>query len=199
MKTNIVIFGPQFAGKTTLARELQRQLAPAKIVSFAEPLKIMAGRLTGEDYLNNREAKMRDRPKLQYLGQAVRKVVPDFWIRAAFLEMQTLNQQGTVTITDDGRFKNELAAAKAAGAFTVFLYVPRGTRAMRGDLAGEDEISERDLDDVPPEDYDFYLTDSPFLLDAKGRLVPNTVVFYKLMKEYDSKRIKNEIQAEAQN
>lgn len=198
MKTNIVIFGPQFAGKTTLAKELQHQIGNAEIVSFATPLKVMAGRLRGKDYINDRQAKMEDREYLQYLGQAVREIVPDFWIRAALKQMEKVNLQGKTTITDDGRFQNELNAAKETGAFTIYIFVPRGTRAMRGSLAGEDEISERDLDDVAPEEYDMYLTDSPFLLDEKsGKLVPNTVVFYKIMKEYDHKRILNEVKSES--
>lgn len=77
------------------------------------------------------------RRTLQKLGQAIRTIDPEFWLRAAMAKVDAID--GPVVITDV-RFPNEADAIKAAGGYLV-----RITRDLPDD--GDTDISETALDD----------------------------------------------------
>ena len=89
---------------------------------------------------------------LQNLGVAVRKIDPDFWVKAAFLEYTP----GVATVFTDVRFPNEIEAIRAAGGIIVRI-------DRQGHAPANDHISEYAWQDTEP-DEKFYFPDGAFQL-----------------------------------
>ena len=87
---------------------------------------------------------------LQNLGVAVRKIDPDFWVKAAFLEYTP----GVATVFTDVRFPNEIEAIRAAGGIIVRI-------DRHGNNPVNDHISEYAWQETAP-DEQFYFEDGAF-------------------------------------
>jgi dephospho-CoA kinase len=152
---NIALIGKMGAGKTTCARLLIEHFAYQR-VAFADVLKDTTARLWGAEA---RE----DRDKNQRLGQAVRDIDEDTWVR---LLIERINEPGQDVpyVVDDVRYHNEAWALKGEGFVTVRIEAEKSIRIDRvkrlGKLAADDweqaqqlnHLSETSLDDWP-EDY----------------------------------------------
>jgi hypothetical protein len=127
MEKNIIIFGQAGTGKSTLATKLQAALPTYKRHSFAAPLKraALALGLTHEQVYGTQEQKgattdfgYSGRRIMQALGGGMRDLLDDdFWIKAWACELR----QSSYTITDDGRYMNEVLYGARMGAICIRL------------------------------------------------------------------------------
>lgn len=145
---NIALTGKAGSGKSTVAGLLVEHYN-YELVSFARPLKIMAG-----------DGASRER--LQQLGADVRALEPQAWIRLALAEIDRLTDELVFDherphfVIDDMRYLNEYRTLKGEGFMAIRVRADRGTRLDRlrrnGKLDDEAElehISETELDDRP--------------------------------------------------
>lgn len=106
----IGIFGPAFAGKSTVAKSLRERLSRSgrdmRVTSFAAPIYEIAATMF------NMEGK--DRSLLQAVGMKMREIDEDVWVNAVL-------RKGDNLIVDDGRFLNEASILKRNGFFMVRL------------------------------------------------------------------------------
>jgi dephospho-CoA kinase len=112
---NIAFIGRAGAGKTT-ARAYLEEAYGYEHLSFAAPLKVMAGTTD-------------DRGLLQQLGLAVRDVVEDGWVNLLLDEMSC--HAGVKWAVDDCRFPNEAAALRGEGFIIVRIDALRSIRVDR--------------------------------------------------------------------
>lgn len=101
----IAITGPAGAGKSTLAKELKRQLEAkgqtVAVIPFAEPLKKLCAH-----YGWNGEKDEAGRRLLQKVGAAFREYDVDTWAKAWAKSVNA--QHADVILCDDIRYKNEV-------------------------------------------------------------------------------------------
>lgn len=146
---NVALFGPMYAGKSTIADALAE--AGYHRMSFAAPIKNIAalayGKIekTGEYTVFTQGRSNPDwggtvttssvksgRQLLQEIGQYLKHVDRDFWLRCFFNDAKNyLDQPLTV---DDGRFLFEYQALKDNGWMTVGIKTPVETRMDRAVL-----------------------------------------------------------------
>ena len=113
--TGIAFAGAKGCGKTTLCREIQRQLREegraCEIFSFAAPLKRMAEKLLlSLDIPLSATWKYQHRKQLQVLGEAGRAEDPGLWVyllASAVTNFYRENPDG-VALVDDMRYENEI-------------------------------------------------------------------------------------------
>ena len=113
--TGIAFAGAKGCGKTTLCREIQRQLRAAgrecEIFSFAAPLKRMAQKLLlSLDIPLSATWKYQHRKQLQVLGEAGRAEDPGMWVHLLHCAMARFWEQHPdgVALVDDMRYENEM-------------------------------------------------------------------------------------------
>ncbi len=81
------------------------------------------------------------RPDLIELGNWGRAQDPDYWLK------KIISQEGNIIVTDV-RVQHEYDIFKAAGAVAIRVEASRETRAARGELVGEEDITEVGLDHI---------------------------------------------------
>lgn len=137
---NLAIVGGFAAGKTTLADGLVQQGYVR--VSFAKRLKELAYNVYGivgkgdqveVTRLDGRKETISGRRVLQELGQAVKELDRDFWIKWMARDVRDLSNYGQAEamVTDDCRFPYEADALRAMNFYVVKLEVPLDTRIRR--------------------------------------------------------------------
>lgn len=179
---NLAIVGGFAAGKTTLSEGLVQQGYTR--VSFARYLKEIASRIYNEgvqldkvgEYsvtsLNGLTGTLSGREILQQLGQAVKALDRDFWIKSLMADLDNGNYGDGPFVTDDCRFPYEADALRNSGFMIVKLDVGLDVRIQRyeqtyGRKPTPEELvhpSEIELVDIVPD----------FRLD--GTMEPKTIL-----------------------
>ena len=90
--------------------------------------------------------KAKYRPDLIVLGNWGRAQDEDYWLK------KIIEQEGNIIVTDV-RVPHEFEVFKAAGAIAIRIEASRETRAKRGKLVGENDITEIGLDNEKNWDY----------------------------------------------
>lgn len=139
MIRNIAIFGAMYSGKSTIAAALT-ELGYVK-VSFADPLKNVASLAYGPidkskfypvSTYSDSSLEVSGREMLQRIGEAVKTVDRDFWVKCFLRDSKRYLDQPIVL--DDGRFVFELEALKAEGFYTVCVDTPQEVRLARAKM-----------------------------------------------------------------
>ncbi len=147
MAEKIIIFsGKQYSGKDTVAKILLEKLTDYKRCAMGDIIKLEYGKQKGLTYEEIEKNKPLYRQDLINLGNWGRSQDPDYWLK------KIISQEGKIIVTDV-RVPHEYQVFKAAGAISIRVNASRETRASRGELIGESDITEIGLDDITDWDY----------------------------------------------
>ena len=133
---NVALFGHMGSGKTTIADSLSR--AGYQRISFSGPLKAVAelayGKIDkGSDYevvdAEGNKRKVSGREILQGVGQTIKDVDRDFWMKC-FMR-QVISFGDTPLVVDDGRFLFEWNELASDGWLTVGVNCHESVRMQR--------------------------------------------------------------------
>lgn len=147
MAQRIIIFsGKQYSGKDTLAAIMLEKMPEFRRFAMGDIIKLTYGAQHGLT-LNEIEAdKSKYRPGLIKLGNWGRSQSPDYWLE------KIIEQDGNIFVTDV-RMRHEYEVFKSAGAISIRIEASRETRAARGELVNENDITETELDNITDWDY----------------------------------------------
>lgn len=147
MVENIIIFsGKQYSGKDTACDIFLEYLDGYKRCAVGDIIKqeyALRNGISVEEIENN---KSKYRQGLIELGNWGRAQSADYWLD------KIVSQKGKIIVTDV-RVPHEYEVFKNAGAIAIRIEASRETRALRGRLVGEDDITEIGLDNVLGWDY----------------------------------------------
>lgn len=147
MADNIIIFsGKQYAGKDTAAKIMLDKMPNYRRCAMGDIIKLTYGAQKGLTYDEIEKNKAKYRSDLIVLGNWGREQDPDYWLK------KIINQKGNIIVTDV-RVPHEYEVFKKAGAITIRVEATRETRAKRGQLVGENDITEVGLDNEKNWDY----------------------------------------------
>lgn len=132
MEVKIAICGTLRSGKDTVA-ELIQQKGLFTSFAFAEGIWATIELLFPDIY----EKRFEEKPRklLQNLGQGIRQIDPDVWIRYTFNQIETVGAK-RVLVTDL-RQPNEYKALKTAGFYIVRVNAEPEIRIARAKAAGD--------------------------------------------------------------
>jgi hypothetical protein len=156
---NVALFGHMGAGKTTIADALSR--AGYQRVSFAGPLRAVSelayGKIDkGKMYqVTSPEGELRNlsgREILQGVGQSIKSLDRDFWLRCFWRTSETFRD--TPLVVDDGRFLFEFEALSGRGWLTVGVNAATAVRMQRyeavyGRTPTESELNHQSELEIP--------------------------------------------------
>lgn len=142
----IILSGKQYSGKDTLAKILLENLTNFKRIGLGDAIKIEYGEQKGLSFEEIEQNKAQYRQDLINLGNKRRSEDKDYWIK------KVIKMPGNI-IVPDVRVKRELEFFKEVNAFTIRVEASRETRSQRGQLVGETDVTEVDLDDIKDWDY----------------------------------------------
>lgn len=149
MTDRIIIFsGKQYSGKDTAAKIVLEAMPDFKRCAMGDIIKLTYGKEKGLTYEEIEKNKPIYRQDLINLGNWGRAQDPDYWLK------KILEQDGNIIVTDV-RVPHEYEVFKNAGAVAVRVEASRETRAQRGELVGETDITETGLDNIT--DWDFVI------------------------------------------
>lgn len=147
MADKIIIFsGKQYSGKDTLAKIMLNKLPDFKRCAMGDIIKLEYGRQHNLTYEEIEKNKSQYRQGLIDLGNWGRSQSDKYWIK------KIIEQTGNIMVTDV-RVPFEYETFKKAGAVAIRVECSREKRLLRGDLVGENDITEVGLDNVT--DWDF--------------------------------------------
>lgn len=147
MADNIIIFsGKQYAGKDTAAKIMLDKMPNYRRCAMGDIIKLTYGAQKGLTYDEIEKNKAKYRSDLIVLGNWGREQDPDYWLK------KIIKQKGNIIVTDV-RVLHEYEVFKNAGAITIRVEATRETRAKRGQLVGENDITEVGLDNEKNWDY----------------------------------------------
>lgn len=147
MANRIIIFsGKQYSGKDTAAKIMLEKMPEYRRCAMGDIIKLTYGRQKGLTYDEIEKNKAIYRQDLINLGNWGREQSPDYWLE------KIIEQEGNIIVTDV-RVQHEYDVFKAAGAITIRVEASRETRAKRGQLIGENDITEVGLDNVKDWNY----------------------------------------------
>ena len=147
MADNIIIFsGKQYSGKDTVAKIMLREMKDFRRCAMGDIIKLTYGREKGLTYEEIEKNKANYRQDLIDLGNWGRAQDPDYWLK------KILEQDGNIMVTDV-RVPHEYEVFKNAGAIAIRVEASRDNRLKRGQLIGEDDITEVGLDNIKDWDY----------------------------------------------
>lgn len=147
MADNIIIFsGKQYAGKDTAAKIMLDKMPNYRRCAMGDIIKLTYGAQKGLTYDEIEKNKAKYRSDLIVLGNWGREQDPDYWLK------KIIKQKGNIIVTDV-RVPHEYEVFKNAGAITIRVAATRETRAKRGQLVGENDITEVGLDNEKNWDY----------------------------------------------
>ena len=147
MADNIIIFsGKQYAGKDTAAKIMLDKMPNYRRCAMGDIIKLTYGAQKGLTYDEIEKNKAKYRSDLIVLGNWGREQDPDYWLK------KIIKQKGNIIVTDV-RVPHEYEVFKNAGAMTIRVEATRETRAKRGQLVGENDITEVGLDNEKNWDY----------------------------------------------
>ncbi|WP_328546782.1 hypothetical protein [Streptomyces platensis] len=159
---NIALIGKARSGKDTAGMRLVHNWDFTRL-AFADPLKRMALQVNpyipegygatvrleslvadvGWDYAKDHYPEVRR--VLQRMGQTVRELDEDFWLRALMDKVKVADGWNMPVVVTDCRYRNEAEALRAAGFILV--------RIKRPDLMSTDaHASENELNDFPADE-----------------------------------------------
>ncbi len=142
----IILSGKQYSGKDTAAKILLQNLTNFKRIGLGDAIKIEYGEQKGLTFEEIEQNKAQYRQDLINLGNKRRSEDKDYWIK------KVIKMPGNI-IVPDVRVKRELEFFKEANAITIRVEASRETRAARGTLIGETDVTEVDLDNIKDWDY----------------------------------------------
>lgn len=147
MADNIIIFsGKQYAGKDTAAKIMLDKMPNYRRCAMGDIIKLTYGAQKGLTYDEIEKNKAKYRSDLIVLGNWGREQDQDYWLK------KIIKQKGNIIVTDV-RVPHEYEVFKNAGAITIRVEATRETRAKRGQLVGENDITEVGLDNEKNWDY----------------------------------------------
>ncbi|MBD5402169.1 hypothetical protein HDR58_05145 [bacterium] len=147
MANKIIIFsGKQYSGKDTVAKIMLEKMPEFKRCAMGDIIKLTYGKEKGLTYDEIEQNKASYRADLIKLGNWGREQDPDYWLK------KIIEQDGNLMVTDV-RVPHEYEVFKNAGAISIRVEATRETRSSRGDLIGEDDITEIGLDHIKDWDY----------------------------------------------
>ena len=149
MTNKIIIFsGKQYSGKDTVAKIMLAQMTEYRRCAIGDIIKLTYGAEKGLSYEEIEKNKPLYRQDLINLGNWGRAQDPDYWLK------KIIEQDGNIMVTDV-RVPHEYEVFKKAGAVAIRVEASRETRASRGTLIGENDITETGLDNI--KDWDFII------------------------------------------
>ena len=149
MADKIIIFsGKQYSGKDTVAKMMLAKMPEYRRCAMGDIIKLTYGEQKGLTYDEIEANKAVYRPDLIKLGNWGREQDPDYWLK------KIISQDGNIMVTDV-RVQHEYDVFKSAGAVTIRVEADRNVRAKRGQLVGENDVTETDLDNIS--DWDFVI------------------------------------------
>ena len=147
MANRIIIFsGKQYSGKDTVAKILLEAMPDFRRCAMGDIIKLTYGAQKGLTYYEIERNKEHYRQDLINLGNWGRSQSPDYWLN------KIIEQDGNIVVTDV-RVPHEYEVFRHAGAIAIRVEATRETRASRGQLVGETDITEVGLDNVTDWDY----------------------------------------------
>lgn len=147
MANKIIIFsGKQYSGKDTAAKIMLDKMSDYKRCAMGDIIKLTYGQKHNLTYEEIETNKSHYRAGLIELGNWGREQDPDYWLK------KILEQDGNIIVTDV-RVPHEYEIFKNAGAISIRIEATRQTRAGRGKLVGENDITETGLDDIKNWDF----------------------------------------------
>lgn len=147
MADRIIIFsGKQYSGKDTAAKILLEAMPDFRRCAMGDIIKLTYGAQNGLTYDEIEQNKAIYRQGLIDLGNWGRSQSPDYWLN------KIVEQEGNIVVTDV-RVPHEYEVFRRAGAIAIRVEATRETRASRGQLVGETDITEVGLDNVTDWDY----------------------------------------------
>lgn len=147
MADKIIIFsGKQYSGKDTAAKIMLENMPDFKRCAMGDIIKLTYGAEKNLTYEEIEKNKPKYRQDLINLGNWGRSQSPDYWLN------KIIEQDGNIIVTDV-RVPHEYEIFKSAGAITIRVEATRETRLQRGELIGENDITEIGLDDIKDWDY----------------------------------------------
>lgn len=147
MADRIIIFsGKQYSGKDTVAKIMLKEMPYFRRFAMGDVIKLEYGKEHGLTYEEIEKNKPLYRQGLIDLGNWGRAQDPDYWLK------KIVSQPGNIMVTDV-RVPHEYEIFKEAGAVAIRVEASRETRAARGDLIGESDVTEVGLDDIKDWDY----------------------------------------------
>ncbi len=150
MADNIIIFsGKQYSGKDTAGKIMLDKMPDYHRCAMGDIIKLEYGRQHNLTYEEIESDKSKYRAGLIELGNWGRSQSPDYWLE------KIIQSDGNIIVTDV-RVPHEYEIFKKAGAITIRIEADREVRAARGELVGEDDITEIGLDDITEWDYIVY-------------------------------------------
>ena len=147
MAESIIIFsGKQYSGKDTAAKILLDELPEYRRCAMGDIIKLEYGKKHNLTYEEIEKNKSKYRAGLIELGNWGRAQSPDYWLD------KIVQAEGKIIVTDV-RVPHEYEVFKNAGAIAIRIEATRDVRAKRGELVGENDITETGLDDITDWDY----------------------------------------------
>ena len=147
MADKIIIFsGKQYSGKDTAAKIMLEAMPDFKRCAMGDIIKLTYGKEKGLTFEEIEKNKAEYRQDLINLGNRGRAQDPDYWLK------KILEQPGNIIVTDV-RVPHEYEVFKSAGAIAIRVEATRETRMRRGNLVGENDITETGLDNITDWDY----------------------------------------------
>ena len=147
MANKIIIFsGKQYSGKDTAAKILLDKMPDFRRCAMGDIIKLTYGKEKNLTYEEIEKNKAQYRQDLIDLGNWGREQSPYYWLE------KIVEQEGNIVVTDV-RVPTEYEVFKKAGAVAIRVEAARETRAKRGELIGENDITEVGLDNVQDWDY----------------------------------------------
>ena len=147
MADKIIIFsGKQYSGKDTAGKIFLEAMPDFKRCAMGDIIKYEYGKQHNLTYDEIEKNKSQYRAGLIELGNWGRSQSPDYWLN------KIIETDGNIIVTDV-RVPHEYEVFKKAGAIAIRIEADRETRAQRGELIGETDITEVGLDDVKDWDY----------------------------------------------
>ena len=144
--TIIIFSGKQYSGKDTAAKIMLDAMPDFRRCAMGDIIKLTYGKQHNLTYEEIEKNKSQYRQGLIDLGNWGRAQDPDYWLK------KIVEQKGNIIVTDV-RVPREYEVFKNAGAITIRIEASRKVRASRGQLIGEDDVTEVGLDDVKDWDY----------------------------------------------
>lgn len=144
--TIIIFSGKQYSGKDTVAKIMLAEMPEFRRCAMGDIIKLTYGKEKGLTYEEIEKNKPLYRQDLIDLGNWGRSQSPDYWLN------KIIEQDGNIMVTDV-RVPHEYEVFKGAGAISIRVEADRETRAKRGELIGETDITEVGLDHITDWDY----------------------------------------------
>ena len=147
MADKIIIFsGKQYAGKDTAAKIMLDEMPDFHRCAMGDIIKFEYGKTHNLTYEEIESNKSKYRAGLIELGNWGRSQSPDYWLD------KIISSDGNIIVTDV-RVPHEYEVFKSAGAIAIRVEASREVRQKRGNLIGEQDVTEVGLDNITDWDY----------------------------------------------